>query len=136
MTPSAVDILASCSENQATYTIALNQSVNPTQAVTWDTGAYQSTATIPLLTETYTLIIHDAAKDVSATAQAGYLATYKQFTFGMYVPQPYTPMAEYVCATCSGAMSAMERQTLGFMLGMVAITITTFTIFAGGWGIF
>lgn len=137
VTPSAVDILASCSANEATYTIAMNQSVaGETGAVTWDTGAYQETATVPLLTETYTLIIHDAAKDVSATAAAGYLGTYEQFTFGMYTPQPYTPIADWVCATCNGAMTSMERQTIGFLLGMMAITITTFTLFAGGWGVF
>lgn len=130
--PSYVDILASCSANQATYTIALNQSVSgPTGAVTWDTGAYQASATIPLLTETYTLIIHDAAKAISATAEAGYLGTWEQFTFGMYTPQPYTPIADWVCATCSGAMSQTERQTLGFMFGMVAVTVVSFTWFAG-----
>ena len=137
VTPTAVDILASCSLNQATYTIATNQSIpaDGTQAVTWDTGEYQATATLQLLTETYTLIIHDAAKDVSATAQAGYLGTYEQFTFGMYVPQSYTPMADWVCATCSGAMSSMERQTLSFLFGMVALTVLSFGWFGGVAGI-
>lgn len=92
VTPTAIDVLASCSINSQPYTIAMNQSVQPTGAVTWDTGNYQSTATVPLLTETYTLVIYDAAKDVSATAQAGYLGVYDQFTFGMYVPQKYTPL--------------------------------------------
>lgn len=137
VTPSAVDILASCSANDYTYTLALNQSITAaTQAITWDTGAYQETATIPLLTETYTLIVYDAASSISATAQAGYLAVYDQFTFGMYTPQPYTPLADYVCATCSGAMSTMERQTLGFLFGMAGIAIASFTIFAGGAGVF
>lgn len=132
VTPSAIDILASCSANDATYTIAMNQSVSgPTGAVTWDTGAYQSSATIPLLTETYTLIIHDAAKDIDATASPGYFSTYDQFTFGMYVPQPYTPIADYVCATCNGALSSMERQTMGFMFSMVALTVLSFGWFAG-----
>lgn len=134
--PSAVDILASCSANSNTYTIALNQSVSgPTGAVTWDTGAYQASATVPLLTETYTLIIHDANKAVSAVASAGYLGTYDTFTFGMYVPQPYTPLSDWTCATCSGALSQMERHTLGFMFGMVAVTIFSFTWFAGVAGV-
>ena len=50
VTPSAIDIVASCQRNDQIYTIATNQSLNGTQAVTWDTGAYQSTATVPLLT--------------------------------------------------------------------------------------
>jgi hypothetical protein len=33
-------------------------------------------------------------------------------------------------------MSDMERQTFGFMLTMAGITIATFTIFAGGFGVF
>ncbi len=91
VTPSAVDILASCSANSQAYTIATNQSVGPTGSVTWDTRQF-ATGTAPLLTETYTLVIYDAAKDVSATAQAGYLGTFDQFTFGMYTPQPYVPL--------------------------------------------
>ena len=92
VTPTAIDVLASCSVNSQLYTIALNQTVQPTGAVTWDTGEYQATATIPLLTETYTLVIYNAAEDISATAQAGYLAVQDTFTFGMYTPQPYTPL--------------------------------------------
>ena len=130
-TPSYIDILASCSANQATYTIAMNATVQETQTVVWDTGAYQANATIPLLTETYTLIIHDAAKDVSATAGAGYLGTQNQVRFGMYSPQPYTPLNEYVCATCNGAMSAIEKQTYGFLFGMAAVTVLSFGWFGG-----
>ena len=43
--------------------------------------------------ETYTLIIYDAASSISATPQAGYLGVYNQFTFGMYLGQPYTPLS-------------------------------------------
>ena len=101
-TPTAIDVMATCTANQQLYTIAVNQTVtNATGAVTWDTSAYQSTAlSDPLLTEVYTLIIYDAASSISATAQAGYLAVYDQFSFGMYTPQAYTPLNEYNCATC------------------------------------
>jgi len=158
VTPSAIDVLASCRANQATYTLALNQTVDKTGRVLWDTGAYQATATVPLLTETYTLVIYDAgaAGGVSATPKAGYLGVFDQFTFGMYSPQAYTPWAgkfacsscgvriwvltasvvDYQCATCSGALTTMERQTLGFLLGMGAITVLSFTWFAGGFGLF
>lgn len=100
VTPSAIDVMASCSVNNQLYTIALNQSVSPTGAVTWDTGGYQQTATIPLLTETYTLVIYDAAESVSATPKAGYLGTSDQFTFGMYIPQAYSPLnGKWYCAS-------------------------------------
>lgn len=136
VTPTAIDVMASCSLNSQLYTIALNQSIQPTGAVTWDTGGYQSTATIPLLTETYTLVIYDAAEDVSATASAGYLAVQETYTFGMYVPQQYTPLNEFKCATCSAALSNHERQALGLVLGMSLITFLSFTWFAGGFGVF
>jgi len=134
-TPSAIDIVASCSANKQVYTLAMNQTVgNGTQAVTWDTGAYETgNPTVPLLTETYTLIIYDAASSISAVAQAGYLASFNQFTFGMYSPQPYTPLADgFQCVTCSGALSDMERKALGFMLTMCAITILSAAWFVSG----
>jgi hypothetical protein len=136
VTPSGIDILASCSLNQQLYTIALNQSVGPTGAVTWDTGEYQATATIPLLTETYTLVIYDAAQDITSIPQAGYLAVQEQFQFGMYSPQPYTPLNEFKCATCGAAVSAHERQAFGLLLGMSVITFLSFTWFASGFGVF
>ncbi|PSK55915.1 Mitochondrial genome maintenance protein mgm101 [Elsinoe australis] len=132
VTPSAIDILASCSKNQQTYTLALNQTVgNATGAITWDTGNYQATATVPLLTETYTLIIHDAQKDVTDTPRAGYLGTYNQFTFGMYSPQPYTPLASYVCVTCSGAMTAMEKQSMSVIAIFATMAVLGATWFTG-----
>ncbi|EMC92701.1 hypothetical protein BAUCODRAFT_37603 [Baudoinia panamericana UAMH 10762] len=135
VTPSAVDILASCASNSATYTIALNQTITAaTQAVTWDTNDFQASASTTLLTGKYTLIIHDAAKDVSATPAAGYLGTYQQFTFGMYDPQPYVSIQDgWQCVTCkkSAAFSTVEKQTMGFVLGAVAMTIVSFTWFAG-----
>jgi len=137
-TPTAVNILATCTANNALYTLAANQTVtgNATGVVTWDTGAYQSTAlSAPLLTETYTLIIYDAASSISATPKAGFLATFEQYTFGMYVPQAYTPLGEYICVTCSGALSDMERRTLGMVFGISVITVLSFTWFVGGTGI-
>ncbi|OCL12764.1 hypothetical protein AOQ84DRAFT_140425 [Glonium stellatum] len=136
VTPTAIDVLATCTANQGTYTLALNQSTKETGKVLWDTGAYQSTATLPLLTETYTLLIFDADSSVSATAKAGYLAVYNQYTFGMYTPQPYTPWSDFHCPTCSAALSSTERQTLGFLFAMCTITVLSFTWFAGGFGVF
>lgn len=136
-TPTAVNIMATCTVNKVLYTIAANQTVtNATGAVTWDTGAYQSTAlSNPLLTQMYTLIIYDAASSISATAQAGYLATYEQHSFGMYLPQAYTPLNEFVCVTCSSALSEMERRALGMVVGVSVITVLSFTWFVGGAGV-
>lgn len=134
-TPTAVNIMATCTVNQQLYTIAMNQTVSET-AVTWDTGSYQATAVQdPLLTETYTLIIYDAASSISATAQAGYLAVYDSYTFGMYTPQPYVPLSEFVCVTCSGALSDMERAALKMVVGMSILTFFSFTWFVTGTGV-
>lgn len=89
VTPSAIDILATCTANQATYTLAVNQTVDKTGMILWDTNKTQETGSVPLLTEQYTLMIYDSDQSVSATPQAGYLGVYSQFTFGMYTPQPY-----------------------------------------------
>ncbi|KAG4034320.1 hypothetical protein MFRU_003g02900 [Monilinia fructicola] len=137
-TPTALNIMATCKANAQLYTIAMNQTVsaNATQAVTWDTGAYQATAvTNPLLTQTYTLIIYDAASSISATPEAGYLSIFNTYSFGMYMPQPYTPLSDWVCATCSGALSDMERKAMKLMFGMGMVTVLSFTWFVTGLGV-
>lgn len=136
-TPSAVNVVASCSANNQVYTIAANQTVaNATQNVVWDTQGYMETAQAsPLLTEKYTLIIYDAQSSISANAQPGYLAVYNQYQFGMYVKQAYEPLGEWKCATCSGALSDMERKALGMVIGMSVLTVLSFTWFVGGTGV-
>jgi hypothetical protein len=91
VTPSAIDVVAYCSRNNAYYTIASNQSFSSTGDVTWDTGEFK-TATVPLLTESYTLMVYDTAQGPSGIASAGRLGSASQYTFGMYSPQPYTPL--------------------------------------------
>ena len=134
VTPTAIDVLASCALNQATYTIASNMSVDVTGAITWDTGDMQATATNPFPVASYTLVIHDADHDVTAIPSAGYLAAYAQYVFGMYTPQPYVPLNEFKCATCSGALSTHEKQAVGVIVGTAIITVISFTIFANGFG--
>lgn len=112
---------------------------NSTQAVIWDTANYTSSpsgVTDPLLTAQYTLVIFDADSSISATAQPGYLATYNQYIFGMYLKQPYTDLADgYKCATCSGAMGDMEKRFLSFVFGMGLLTVLSFTWFVTGTGV-
>lgn len=92
VTPSAVNVLASCSLNSATYTISSNMSVEETGKVVWDTKKYQSNATVPLLTATYTLVIYDVDSEIDDIAGPGELSSQNQLRFGMYVPQSYTPL--------------------------------------------
>ena len=152
VTPAHIDVYVTCTANSATYTISNNASYHSTGLAVWNTSA-DATGAAPLLTDQYTLVIHDAAKDVTAVASAGYLGTYDQFTFGMYTPQPYVgkdrehaPSSarvgirlmgriEWKCAVCSGALSDMERQTVKFMFGMCIVTVLSFTWFVGGTGL-
>lgn len=92
ITPTAVNVVASCTKNDHTYTIASNMSVEETQSVTWDTGKYQANATVPLLTASYTLIVYDESKEIDDLASAGELSSQNQYYFGMYEPQAYTPL--------------------------------------------
>ncbi|KIX96618.1 uncharacterized protein Z520_07884 [Fonsecaea multimorphosa CBS 102226] len=136
VTPSAIDVLASCALNDATYTISSNMSVQETGAITWDTGEMFATATNPFPVASYTLIIHDSSQDITDIPSAGFLEAYEQYVFGMYTGQPYTPLNEFKCATCSGAFSIHEKQALGVILTTSAITILSFTWFARGFGVF
>ena len=135
--PTAIDIMATCTKNSQLYTIAANQTFDKeTGHVTWDTGAYQATnVQDPLLTETYTLIIYDADSSISATAQAGYLAVFNQYTFGMYTPMPYTPLADFQCVTCNGALGGLGNMAVGGVLAMSVVTVLSFTWFVGGTGV-
>lgn len=136
VTPTAIDILATCTANQATYTLAVNQTVQETGKVLWDTGAYQATASPPLLMATYTLMIYDADSSVSASPRAGYLSTQKNFNFAMYMPQKYVPFGEFKCANCNSATSAFERMTLKAMLITGGTTIGSLLYFAYSFGVF
>jgi hypothetical protein len=133
-TPTAVNVMATGSSNKQLYTIAMNQTVtNATQGVIWDTHGYQATAVQdPLLTQTYTLIIYDSDSSISANAEAGYLAVFNSYTFGMYTPQAYTPLGEFICATCNAALGDMEKRALGMMFGMCILTVLSFTWFVNG----
>ncbi|POS85113.1 hypothetical protein EPUL_002781 [Erysiphe pulchra] len=136
-TPTAVNILATCTANKQLYTIEMNQTVaNNTGLVVWDTGKYQATAVQnPLLTQTYTLIIHDSDSSMNAVAQPGLLAVFNQYTFGMYSPQPYTPLGDFKCVTCNGGLSDNERNALWMVIGTSVITFLSFTYFVRDFGV-
>lgn len=128
-TPTALNVIATCKANSQTYTVAMNQSAaNP--EVVWDT-AVRATNVSPLLTEIYTLIIYDADGTPTEAAQAGYLAPYNM-VFGMYEKKPYADEGSIKCATCSGALSSLERSALSFVFGMGLATVLGFTWFVSG----
>lgn len=134
-TPTALNILATCTLNEALYTIAMNQTVNmtaTTQQAVWDSNGYE-TSSAPLVVATYTLIVYDSDGSESDIPEAGYLSPFKSFAFGMYNRQDYSDDSGGVpCISCSGAFGSLERNALGFMFGMSIITVFTFTWFVNG----
>ena len=98
--PTAVDILASCSKNQGTYTIAVNHTVKATDTILWDTGSYQQQHPNgpDFVTEMYTLMVYDSQSSISATPRPGYLSPFSQFYFGMYTPSPYVDWERKPCS--------------------------------------
>lgn len=132
-TPAAIDILATCTANQATYTIAVNQSATQTSVV-WDTKNTPS-GQVPFLTEKYTLLIYDAESSVSAAPRAGFLGVFNTFQFGMYTPKPYVPFSEYTCANCNGALSHFEKMTLKALLFTTGTTIGSLLYFTYTFGL-
>ena len=139
--PSAIDIVATVSGavSQAApspFTLAQNYSFAPTETFTWDTGKYvNETSALPV--GTYTLMIYDADAPggVSATPNAGYLAAFNQFRFGMYTGQPATPLpSAFMCATCNSA-SGLRAGALWTIVFTGSLTVTSFLWFAGGWGV-
>ncbi|KAF2028031.1 hypothetical protein EK21DRAFT_114236 [Setomelanomma holmii] len=135
VTPSYIDVLASCSANQATYTLAVNMSATNTR-VLWDTENTPS-GQAPFLTEKYTLMIYDSSSEVTAAPRAGYLGAYSQFTFGMYTPQPYVSWGAFQCANCvkNGALSAAEQMTLKVLLFTTGTTIASLLFFTHNFGL-
>ncbi|KAJ5929569.1 hypothetical protein N7454_006519 [Penicillium verhagenii] len=134
VSPTAVDVVASCSLNSVTYTLTKNMSMEATGTAIWDTGDYEKTATIPLLTASYTLFVYDSDKSLTDTASAGYLGSDTGYSFGMYFPQSATPLNGYFCVTCNSAISDIRSQGLKFAVGMAMITVFSFTWFAGNFG--
>jgi hypothetical protein len=137
--PQHIDILATipAGANYALpspFTLAVNETFNPTQTFTWDTGKYYS-ETNPLPIATYHLVVYDAdaTGGVSQTPSPGYLGVWQQFPFGMYTPQAPVVLANpYVCATCNSAAS-LERMTLGALLATTGMTVVSFMWFTGSW---
>ncbi|KAK1832324.1 hypothetical protein QBC39DRAFT_349230 [Podospora conica] len=133
--PTAVDVLVSCAKAAQTYTLTQNMTFTTKGAFVWDTAEYQrENVAKPLPVEQYTLIIHDSEGSMTDAPEAGYLAPFTGFTFGLYTPRAYTPLGEWKCATCSAGVSDMERRALGGAVAMSVVTVLSFTWFVGGFG--
>lgn len=131
--PTAVDVLVSCSTASATWTLTQNMTYEPQATFTWDTWEYQrSHVDNKLVTAEYTLIIYDADTAYTDNAEAGYLAPFSGFRFGLYAAQPYHNLSDWECVTCSAASGDLDRQALGFAVSMSLVTVLSFTWYVVG----
>lgn len=134
--PSAVNVIAQCSQIGAEWTIAANMSYEANQTVYWDTAQYNGKQTPQLVVASYTLIIENADQSkATGIPQAGALGSQAAYRFAMYTPQEYVPFSDFTCPMCNSAPS--QRQAAGLMFAMASITILSFTWFAtGSFGVF
>lgn len=118
--PTAVNVLATCTANQAKYTVAANASVakGSNKEVFWDTAQYGNQQV--MLTEKYNLIIHDADGAEDDPIVPGYLAPWSGLKFAMYQSSDYSddPEGPPECITCSAG--SVERAALVFVCGVAA----------------
>ncbi|RFU81462.1 hypothetical protein TARUN_727 [Trichoderma arundinaceum] len=134
-TPTAVDVLISCSANTGTWTLTSNMTFKTSGSYTWDSSVQESSVEEPLPVAMYTLIIKDSDASISGIPDPGYLGTFSQFTFGLYTPQPYVPFNEWKCDSCNAALSKFDHQALGFAITMGLVTVLSFTWFVSGLGL-
>lgn len=135
-TPTAVDVLVSVAST-ATFTLTQNMTFATPGVYEWDTKQYaDDNVGHPLLTEMYTLVIYDADGGPTDTAEAGYLAPFSLFKFGLYAPKAPTSLADWHCATCSAALGSAERRAISGAVVMSIFTVLSFTWFVVGFGAF
>lgn len=119
------------------YTLGSNVTWNKLQNYTWDSGKFAS-KTAAFRNGMYTLVVFDAevSGGMTAVPVGGSLGVNRQFHFGMYNGQDYTELADpYRCATCNDAMGRVGFLTVWGVLGMVGVTVASFTWFVVGWGV-
>ncbi|KAJ3472098.1 hypothetical protein NLG97_g11289 [Lecanicillium saksenae] len=130
-TPTAVDVLASCSAAHATWTLTANMSFATSVNYVWDTSVQANDAKKPLLTEQYSLIIKDSDISFDDRPEPGYLGTNPALTFGLYAGKPYQNLSEWKCPGChsSAASPAIDGQALKLAATLSVATVLGFTWF-------
>jgi hypothetical protein len=136
-TPTAIDVLVSCSTASETWTLTGNMSFATSVKYVWDTKKQANDVNSPLGVQTYTLIVKDSDASITQAPEAGYLGAYASYTFGMYTGQPYTAYPDWTCpGSCSNAASLLfDRQAVGLAVVTSIVTFLSFTWFVAGFGL-
>lgn len=133
-TPDAIDVLLSCAEVSATWTLTSNWTFEAEPTYTWKIDTPEDDDN-PFLTEMYTLIIKDSEAEVSDIPEPGKLNSNQNFKFGLYNKQPYVDWEDFECTGCNAAVGGHEVQAAKLAVIMSFITFFTFTYFVAGWGL-
>lgn len=92
VTPKHLDVVAVCSQNSQTVTIATKHPSKDTELV-WDTSKAEKNSSINLLTSKYELKMYDSSTNASTTTQRPGHLTPLAYTLGLYRPRSYSPEA-------------------------------------------
>ncbi|KAL1410785.1 hypothetical protein Q8F55_001727 [Vanrija albida] len=129
-TPSSLTVVASCPENGNTYPVGPTDGSRNTingaaTQVVWNPYQWQQQPGQPkFAVAEYQLKIY--AGDPGARPLPGRLTPYSGTKFGMYLPAAATPLAEWTCTTCSGAVEALSQPAgLSIFMSLVIVLITT-----------
>ncbi|TQW00091.1 hypothetical protein V2A60_001213 [Cordyceps javanica] len=136
-TPTAIDVLASCSAARATWTLTANMTFATSVEYVWNTKDQANDAKQPLLTEQYSLIVKDSAKSSDDPPEPGYLGFSSALSFGLYAGKPYQNLSTWTCPGChaNAASSLIHNQAIKFAVTMSIATVLGFTWFVAGLGI-
>ncbi|KAL7896109.1 hypothetical protein HDV63DRAFT_235327 [Trichoderma sp. SZMC 28014] len=134
-TPTAIDVIISCSAVSETWTLTSNMTFKTSVAYTWNSSVQATDVSQPLSNNMYTLIIKDSDAALTQVPDAGYLGTFSQYTFGLYTSQPYVNYDQWTCDACNAALAKLDHNVLGFAITMGLVTVLSFTWFVSGVGL-
>ncbi|KAK5988778.1 hypothetical protein PT974_10267 [Cladobotryum mycophilum] len=134
-TPTAIDVLVTCSTSSSLWTLTQNMTFQTSAAYVWDTEKQMGDTESPLLTALYTLIIKDSDASISQRPEPGYLGAFTGFTFGLYAKQSYVPYPDWHCLDCNSAPGKLDSSAARLAVTMCVLTVFSFTWFVAGLGL-
>ncbi|BEI84460.1 hypothetical protein CcaverHIS002_0410640 [Cutaneotrichosporon cavernicola] len=132
--PSNLTVVASCSANGNTYPVgptdgAQNVFDGNTTEVHWVPYDWEQVPGQPrFAAASYVLQIWDE-RGPGVARKGGWLSPYSGTKFGMYIPQPYTPLADWTCATCSSAQRLLGQPAgLSIMTSLIVMFVSAYAV--------
>ncbi|KAI0674092.1 hypothetical protein C8Q78DRAFT_1163060 [Trametes maxima] len=130
-TPTHLTVSAVC-DNGNTYPVGPTDGViaGDATSVTWDLWSYQQAhSNLPLAEASYVLHIWDD-RGPGAARQPGLLSENSALKFALYNPQSYTPLENWTCPTCNGAISDYLSHP-----AFVSLSVTIVVMFLSGFSL-